>query len=251
LAERAPTLPRIAAGIGIAFAVLGLVFLSLAIVQRGLFPDPASPERTSSDPAAGAAIDGAVVGHGISEPAMVRSSIDAGPYALDTFERRPELATEGCPEVALVDHAGDRVTWQPALRIHPAFLPSVRALEEVIDRTAREVYGRAPERVLSASTYRCRTIRGRPERISEHALGNAVDLRGITVLADGGSREITVRAHWSAGGEDARFLRLLARRVIEGAIFRGVIGPPTRDHLDHFHFDHGPSSYVAIELDGS
>jgi hypothetical protein len=172
------------------------------------------------------------------------------PYPLDDFPRSAELAREGCPDVPLVDHVGEPIAWRPLFRVHPVFVPSVRALEAAIAETAREIYGRSPVRLLSASGYRCTTVRGRPERISEHALGNAIDLRGIE-LDDG--EPITVRDHWhTAEGADpvhARFFRTLVVRVIERGLFRGIIGPPDPDHMDHLHFDQGPSSFVDVSLE--
>ncbi|AKF10539.1 extensin family protein [Sandaracinus amylolyticus] len=170
------------------------------------------------------------------------------PYALDDLPRDGAQLAEGCPEVPLVDHAGDPVPWRPALRVHPALVPAVRALERAIVETAILTYHRAPIRILSASSHRCRTMRGNPTRISEHALGNAVDLRGI-VLDEG--EEITIRDHWSATGEDAihvRFWHALVRRMIDEQSFRGIVGPPRADHLDHLHFDHGRSRFTDVEL---
>lgn len=171
------------------------------------------------------------------------------PYPLDSLERTPALIAAGCPEVPLIDHAGTHATWRPALRIHPAFAPTVEDIERAFVHASRARYGRAPLALLSASSYRCRAIRDRPERPSEHALGNALDVRGIVLaMEDGTSREITVREHWGDGSIDDLFFHDAIRAVIERARVRGVIGPPDPDHLDHFHVDHGPSPFVSIEL---
>ncbi|UJR86059.1 extensin family protein [Sandaracinus amylolyticus] len=170
------------------------------------------------------------------------------PYVLDDLPRDGAQLAEGCPEVPLVDHAGDPVPWRPALRVHPAVVPAVRALERAILETALVTYHRAPIRLLSASSHRCRAMRGNPTRISEHALGNAVDVRGI-VLEEG--EEITIRDHWSATGDDAihaRFWHALVQRMIDEQSFRGIVGPPRADHLDHLHFDHGRSRFTDVEL---
>jgi hypothetical protein len=140
--------------------------------------------------------------------------------------------------------------WRPALRVHPSFVAAVDALENAIRETAREVYDRDVAVMLSASSYRCTTVRRRPERISEHALGNAIDLRGIE-LEDG--TETTVGAHWHALSQPdeihARFWRTLVERVRDREIFRGLIGPPAQDHTDHLHFDRGPSRFFELVLD--
>lgn len=229
----------------IVLAAIALASLGVAIATRdAVSREVVAPGRGS--PSADASVSAELVDAGAGEEASA-VALDAGPYALDELPRAAALAEEGCPDVPLVDHAGDDVAWDPALRVHPAFVPSVRALERAIVDTAREVYGRAPERVLSASSFRCTTIRRRDDRVSEHALGNAIDVRGVVI--DG--EEITVRERWTEAEEEsphARFFHALVRRVLRDGVFRGVIGPPARDHHDHLHFDHGPSRFVDLEL---
>jgi hypothetical protein len=235
-------LRMLVSGIVVVLCAVGLASLGIAIATRE--PDASPPHARTIDDARDAAV---------AELAPTRADAgepDAGPYALDGLPREGAFVAAGCPEVPLIDRAGEPVPWRPALRIHPEFEPAVRRLERAILESALEVYGVAPARMLSASTYRCRTIRERPERVSEHALGNAIDLRGI-VLPD--EREITVREHWHAvtpeDAPHARFWRRLVQRVTERAVFRGVIGPPTDDHLDHLHFDLGPSRFHSFELE--
>lgn len=227
------------------FGVVGLAALVLAIATRPPSPPPpadvALPAPVQTPPDAG-------------NDAGTDAAPNAAPvtYALDDFPRRPELVTEGCPDIPLVDHAGVPVPWEPPLRVHPSFVPAVTALEQAIEETAREVYGRDVGVMRSASSYRCTTVRHRPERISEHALGNAIDLRGI-VLADG--TETSVADHWHARSPEdaihAHFWRALVERVHARGIFRGILGPPAPDHADHLHFDRGPSTFFDLELDAS
>lgn len=228
-------------------AIVGLLSLVIGIATREPLGETVrAPVRavvtiTPSD--GGASVDAGLV---------PTSSIDGGPYELDG-RSRVAVPDAGCPEVVLIDRVGEGAPWRPALRIHAAFEPSVRALEDVIAESARDVYGREPTRLLSGSSYRCTTVRRRPERISEHALGNAIDLRGIELArADGTNETITVGDHWTAtegqGVMHARFFRLVVTRALERGIFRGVIGPPARDHHDHLHFDRGPSSFVDVDL---
>ena len=230
------------------FAVVGLLSLAIGIATRGDDSPVAAPTPDATATDAGTATARATDA-GVAMPtAPPRARPDSGPYRLDPFPRSPELVTEGCPDVPLVDHPGSPVAWRPALRIHPAFVPSVQDVERAFTSAAVARYGRAPLALLSASSHRCRTMRDRPERLSEHALGNALDIRGIVIEFDGGQLEITVREHWGTGSIHDQFLHDAIRAVIEGARVRGVIGPPTADHLDHFHVDHGPSEFVAIQL---
>lgn len=231
-------------------AVVGLVSLALAIATRvpeGAPLPPAAMPARAAPPDAGllAADDPAPASPALASAARP----DAGPYPLDALVRAPELVQDGCPDVPLIDRAGAPVPWRPALRIHPAFEPSVEDVERAFVDAARARYGRDPIALLSATSYRCRTIRGRPERVSEHALGNALDVRGIVIGEGDGELEITVREHWGDGSIHDAFLHDAIRAVIDRARIRGVIGPPTADHLDHFHVDHGPSRFLAIDLD--
>jgi hypothetical protein len=84
----------------------------------------------------------------------------------------------------------------------------------------------------TAAGYVCRTRNHKPgARLSEHAKGNAIDIRAFR-FADG--REITVREGWRDGG------RAFLRRVWKGACgpFGTVLGPDSDAyHRDHLHFD--------------
>lgn len=83
-----------------------------------------------------------------------------------------------------------------------------------------------------AASYACRRVNNRPSgKLSEHSIGNAVDISGFR-LADG--RQVDLLSGWRSaiGG----FLR----DVWSGACgpFGTVLGPyADRWHQDHFHFD--------------
>lgn len=103
----------------------------------------------------------------------------------------------------------------------------------VAQPAAREELGSGIKSLWIMGTYSCRTRNNRPgQRLSEHSVGRAVDIGGIT-LSDG--RRITVRDHWGQGASGG-FLR----RVHKGACggFTTVIGPDgDRYHQDHLHLD--------------
>ncbi|PKP92032.1 MAG: extensin [Alphaproteobacteria bacterium HGW-Alphaproteobacteria-16] len=105
---------------------------------------------------------------------------------------------------------------------------------------AREILGGELVRVETMGTYACRGIVGggaaSAGRISEHGLGNAVDVAAF-VLADG--RRIRVLDDWSNGGAREReFLRVVHRSACRR--FSTVLGPEyNAAHRDHFHFDMG------------
>ncbi len=83
-----------------------------------------------------------------------------------------------------------------------------------------------------AAHYSCRTRNSRPgARLSEHALGNAIDISAF-VLADG--TRLTVLKDWS--GRNSRVLKRLHASAC--GPFGTVLGPNSdRHHQDHFHFD--------------
>jgi hypothetical protein len=236
--ERA-RLGTLAARIGGVIALAGLVALVVAIAMRPASSEPPLAPIVPAVPPPPPPTDAGTDVGPVAVPPVV--------YALDDFPRRPEIVSEGCPDIALVDHEGP---WRPALRVHASFVEAVTALEAAIQGAAHEVYGQEVAVMLSASSYRCTTVRGRPERISEHALGNAIDLRGIA-LPDG--TETTVRDHWHAASPEtavhAHFWRALVERVHSAAIFRGILGPPDPDHMDHLHFDRGPSVFFDLSFD--
>jgi hypothetical protein len=146
-------------------------------------------------------ITGRISGCGIAEPVRLRS-VDG--IALTT------PATINC------DTARALQTW-------------VRdGLEPAVGRTGGGV---ANLRVVAS--YACRTRNSqRGARLSEHSVGNAIDIAGIG-LADGS--ELTVLHDWNSGRE-GRILRE-AHRTACGT-FGTVLGPNSdRFHQDHFHFD--------------
>lgn len=104
----------------------------------------------------------------------------------------------------------------------------------VIQPAARKHLGAEVRRIAHFGSYSCRTIAG-SSRLSEHATANAFDIAGF-YLEDG--RLITLKRHWTGGGEPARFLRA----VREGAcdFFNMVLSPDyNAAHADHFHVDMG------------
>lgn len=103
--------------------------------------------------------------------------------------------------------------------------------DAAVPAVGRRGGGIASLRVVAS--YACRTRNSRPgARLSEHALGNAIDIAAIN-LNDGSA--ITVLQGW----RDRRDGPIL-RAMHQGACgtFGTVLGPESdRFHQDHFHFD--------------
>jgi hypothetical protein len=186
------------------------------------------------------------------------------PYALDDLPRRLAAGQEPvCLGDQLVVHRGETVRYRGAVRVHPAFVERLERFEQAVHDTAVEVYGRAPRRIQHAGTYSCRPVRGRDSRISEHALGNAIDVRGFEFgPLPRNAREaapedlpvslrrgftVTVGRHWGGNGRNGetheRFLHTLTERLERDRVFRGMIGPADPRHANHLHLDAGPYRY--------
>ena len=194
------------------------------------------------------------------------NSLRGDAYALDDVERWiAPPARIACRPEALVTHSGQVLPYHGAVRVAPAFRERLVRFEQLVIDVAEEVYGRAPARLQHFGAYSCRSTRQRAQRMSEHALGNAIDVIGFDFaraprgrpLAPGLPKtlaqpfQVRVARHWAprdasgSAGVHARFLHALAERLGDRSdVFRGMIGPSRRDHADHFHFDMSPWRYV-------
>jgi len=188
----------------------------------------------------------------------------AEPYPLDDVSRMtPPRGKVKCPKLDLVKHKGESVQYHKPVKVHPAFQERLKRFEKVVYDTAIEVYGRAPSKIRHMGTYNCRRIRAYPDYLSEHALGNGIDVAGFDFsrlprgesLPDGlpsslkRSFRVRVEKHWDSntrsGKVHARFLRLLSKRLIaRDDIFRVLLGPGFPGHHNHFHFDCAPYDMV-------
>lgn len=187
------------------------------------------------------------------------------PYALDVVPRwlSAEQAKPRCQPERMVSYAGELMPFSAAVRIRPEFADRLSRFEHIVSELAHEIYGRAPVRIRHLGAYVCRTSRFRSRRISEHALGNAIDISGfdfasvpkgqLVDLAEALRRPLRVRVqkHWNASddGPNAvhrRFLRELTQRLVDAGVFRVALGPSHRGHSNHFHFDMSPWRYVNL-----
>ncbi|MEO0325877.1 MAG: extensin family protein [Myxococcota bacterium] len=189
-------------------------------------------------------------------------------YKLDGVPRfLEERVRLRCPGPEIVRYQGSTVRFRNPLRVHYAFVERVARFEEVVAEVAETIYVRPPRRIVHHGAYNCRMVRGRRRRVSEHALGNAIDLTGFA-FGPLGNREapegmpdffrrsfsVNVRDHWSPryrrDTRHAIFLHTLIDRLSERPdIFRGIVGPPQRRHLAHIHLDAAPWRYTWYRYD--
>jgi len=194
-----------------------------------------------------------------ASPSATRAA-DFGSYPLDHVSR--EYAGR-CPEVGLVRYRGTSIRFARPVRVYSGLVPHLARLERLVGEVALRHYGRAPSRLLHRGAYNCRAIRIDARQLSEHGLGNALDVRGFRFgrlpadaeLPAGEPRrlrhgfEVTILEHWRARrGLAARHAAFLAdlRRELERRpeMFRGMLGPRFPGHRDHLHFDMAPWSLI-------
>lgn len=108
---------------------------------------------------------------------------------------------------------------------------------QVLQPAAIEIMGSPVARIETYGSFSCRNIAG-TRSLSQHAFANAIDISGIR-LEDG--RLVSVKQHWTAGGDEAKFLRRLHKGACR--LFSVTLGPNyNAAHEDHFHFDMGSGS---------
>jgi hypothetical protein len=190
---------------------------------------------------------------------------DIGSYPLDGL---PRVLPVGAPlpcDQPLVSYRGERVRYRKGARVHEAFVARLRAFEEVLVHVAIKHYGRAPRMLTHMGTQSCRRMRLYPTWVSEHALGNGIDVASFdfAALPRAGTApaglpaalrrgfSVSVLDHWSSrsrlGAVHSAFLQDLAQALIDRQdIFRVLLGPAYPGHKNHFHFDCAPYRVVDI-----
>jgi hypothetical protein len=185
-------------------------------------------------------------------------------YALDDIARRLDANTAvTCDASALQKYKGTNLAYAGSVLVDPAFVARLTRFEAIVNEVAIQIYGRTPSKLVHAGAYACRKSRNRATRLSEHALGNALDIvgfsfagatkaqRGAAPKAAQGAFKVTVSRHWDAERSDAsrlhrQFLRTVAERVVEADVFRVALGPSHPGHADHLHFDMSPWNYTHL-----
>ncbi len=195
-------------------------------------------------------------------------SNDADDYALDAQPRYVEPGGLACDQATMVRYKSRALRY--TVTVHPAFADRLARFDQVLVDLATAHYGRAPRRLLHRGAFACRTLRTRKHRISEHALGNAIDFQGLDfgalprrVSAPSAlprhlraGFQLRVLAHWvprrDRDAHHARFLHQLTDVLSQRPdIFRGIVGPPQPRHHDHLHFDAAPWRYNWFRYDPS
>ena len=185
-------------------------------------------------------------------------------YPLDDLPRR--IAPRGpfrCPDVELVSYRGKLIRYAEPAKIFSGFQERLERFEKVAHALGLELYGRPPRSMTHLGAHNCRRMTAYPDWLSEHGLGNAIDVAGFDFPAlprDAttdlpkmlkGPFSVRMQSHWKMKhgplALHARYLRTLARRLIARPdIFRVLLGPSYPGHHNHFHFDCAPFRMVDI-----
>jgi len=184
-------------------------------------PDPIAP---SAEPQVGHAASASML---CRDPRLKGRSV---PTILDPVQACGVLAPVKVEEIA-----GIRLSSPATLDCETA-RRTANLFESIARPAAREHLGADIKTVWVMGSYVCRTRNSQPgRRISEHGLGRAIDIGGVT-LSDG--RRLTVESDWGKGRKGT-FLATLRNRAC--GLFSTVLGPGSdRFHDDHFHFDTAP-----------
>jgi hypothetical protein len=214
----------------------------------------------------GCAAEQGLAGPGMPSDALARAAAPRRmepSYPLDRLRRSSGERAVGCPKLELRKFRGDQLQFLPAARVVEPFRKRLLELERVVREVSMRVYSRAPSAVLVAASYGCRAVRGKQRRLSEHALGNAIDIAGFRFPPLPSSKaagvpaalalgfDVRVDQDWRARGDalrrrHSRFLHELTAALLQHDTFRTLLGPAHRDHADHFHFDMAPEHYVDL-----
>ena len=107
-------------------------------------------------------------------------------------------------------------------------------LQDTVQPRASDIYGSKVTSVKIAASYSCRprnNVSG--AKLSEHGMGNAIDVAGFT-LADG--REVSVEGDYYGSRDNQSFLRAIRSEAC--GPFHTVLGPGSdANHKDHIHLD--------------
>jgi hypothetical protein len=111
----------------------------------------------------------------------IANRLRGDPYELDSISRIiPVGVRASCPQgVAVIEYRGSTLAYATPLQVAASFAPRLAAFERIVAELANRYYGRPPDRILHLGARACRSVRGRPDRLSEHALGNALDVSGF------------------------------------------------------------------------
>ncbi|MDR3436989.1 extensin family protein [Telmatospirillum sp.] len=181
-----------------------------------------------------------------ARPSSPPPSLDQAAVCLKTLDQRHIIyervkdwkTPEGCGITQAVRVQHSAIDWNRATLLSCPMEETVWDFEtKVVQPAAARNFGQTVRKMSNAGSYNCRgEIGGRPERMSQHAYGKAIDITGFE-LADG--TVISVRRDWRVPGAKSTFLHEVAQGACK--VFAVVLTPNhNAEHHDHLHLDIGP-----------
>ncbi len=107
-------------------------------------------------------------------------------------------------------------------------------LTDIVQPAAGRAFGERVASVDVAASYACRPRNSnRGAKMSEHGLGQAIDISAFTLMS---GRKVTVAAGWYGSTAERAFLREVHKKAC--GRFSTVLGPAADSyHRDHIHLD--------------
>lgn len=161
----------------------------------------------------------------------------------ETVVAEPQEAISDARGCRIADPLSVTAMGQDPVRLKPAALISAELVplllgwvDKVVQPAARNHFSVPVEGLVVSSSYVCRTRNNAPgAKLSEHALGNAIDISGFR-LKDG--TVVSVEADWGADTTRGKFLKSVHKAACTH--FTTVLGPDADEHhKTHFHLDRG------------
>jgi hypothetical protein len=153
------------------------------------------------------------------------------------------VAANGCGIANAVRVEQSAIAWNHPAEMSCALATRLDSFErEIVQPAAQRHFGRPVVRIHHYGAYTCRNENGGHGRLSQHALGNAIDI-GAFELADG--TRIAVETDWRGRGPRRDFLREVAKGACR---YFSVVLTPASDalHRNHFHLDVGPWRLCSV-----
>jgi hypothetical protein len=153
------------------------------------------------------------------------------------------VAARGCGIENAVRVLQSAIAWNRPAEMSCTLASRLDSFErDAVQPAAQRYFGRPVVLIRHLGAYACRGENGGHSRLSQHALGNAIDIGSFEL--DDGTR-IDVDSDWRARGPRRDFLRDIAKRAC--AYFNVVLTPASDAlHHNHFHLDVGPYRLCSV-----
>ena len=153
------------------------------------------------------------------------------------------VAANGCGIANAVRVEQSAIAWNHPAEMSCSLATRLDSFErDIVQPAAQRYFGRPVVLIHHFGAFTCRNENGGHGRLSQHALGNAIDIGGFE-LADG--TRIAVETDWRGRGPRRAFLHEVAKGACR--YFNVVLTPATDAlHRNHFHFDVGPYRLCSV-----